>query len=56
MQEFCAGQVGMGGEGKGQRERGREKEENHLSLSGDIASREEVDFNSRAGCKRALNM
>lgn len=45
-----------GGEEKRQRKRGREKEENYLSLSGDIASREEVDFNFRAGCKLALNM
>lgn len=31
------------------------KEENYLSLSGDIVSSEEADFNFRSGCKLALN-
>lgn len=41
---------------KKKREREGEREQNYLSLSGDIASCEEVDFNFKAGCKLALNM
>lgn len=33
-----------------------EREENYLSLPGDIVSCEEADFNFRSGCKLALNM
>lgn len=48
---FWAGQVGMRGEER-DREKGREKEENYLSLR--RHRREEADFNFRAGCKLAF--